>query len=296
MPSSESTRAGYMFVLLAAIIWSSIGILSRLPISHGITPLEIGFWRAAIGGTLFIIHALATAQHRIKPADALRMTLFGLACVGLFFPIYALSVQKGGAAQAAVLLYTAPFWVVVAARIFFKESLTIAKLAALVIAAAGVALLCLSGGGIPQDSDIEGVLYGLASGLLFSGHFLFSKVNLERFSAVTIYMYGLCTGALFMLPLVDFQPKGTDDWVCLFGIGAICTYLGYVIYCAGLRRLDAGKTAILCNLEPVLATIMAVLIWDEMFSLLGWLGASMVLVAVFLVILDKQKTQQKSQQ
>ena len=288
MSFSESARAGYIFAFLAATCWSLLGIFSRLPISNGITPLEIAFWRALVGALLFIVHGVATGRHRVRPADALVMGAFGVVCVGLFFPICSLAIQKGGAAQASILLYTAPFWVVITASLFFKERLTIFKAASLLLASAGVALLCLSGGGLPQDSDIAGVLFGLASGLLYCCHFLFGKIYLKRFSAVTIYMYSLSAGVLTMLPLVEFRPKTGPDWAAMIGLGAVCTYLAYINYCAGLRRLDAGKMAILCNLEPVLATIMAVLVWDEMFSLLGWVGASLVLGAMFLVILDRQ--------
>ena len=114
----------------------------------------------------------------------------------------------------------------------------------------------------------------------------------NRFPAITIYCYCLSVGALVMLPLVEFAPgKSWADWGAMLGLGVICTYAAYMNYCAGLRRLDAGKMAVLCNLEPVLATIMAMLIWNEMFSLTGWIGAAMVLGAIFLILLDNKECQ-----
>ena len=287
---SDSAKTGYFFAFMAAACWSLLGIFSRVPIGNGVSALEVAFWRAAFGAVVFVAHGLMHGCYKVRLQEALVLCAFGTIGVGFFFTVIQLSIETGGAALASIMLYTAPFWVVLFARLLFKERITVFKALALAVAVGGVALLCLSGGGLPDNSDMRGVFWGILSGLLYSMHFLFGKVYLKRFSAITIYMYCLSVGALVMLPLVDFAPgKSWADWGAMLGLGVICTYAAYMNYCAGLRRLDAGKMAVLCNLEPVLATIMAMLIWDEMFSLAGWIGAAMVLGAIFLILLDNKE-------
>ncbi|MDR1126360.1 MAG: DMT family transporter [Deltaproteobacteria bacterium] len=290
MRISDSPYSGYFFALLAATCWSLIGIFSRIPIASGITPLEVAFWRALSGGLCFLAHGLASGAWRVGLWDALAFIVFGVCNLGIFFIAYSIAIERSGAALGAVLLYTAPMWVVIFAHIFFKEQLTPCKIAALLGASAGVSLLSLSGGGMPGGGDLWGVICGLAAGFLYAMHFLFGKIYFPRVSPITIYMYGLLAGSAAMLPLVDFAPaRGPADWAALCGLGLICTYTGYQFYCAGMKRLEAGRMAVICNLEPVLAIILAMLLWDERFSALGGLGMILVLGGVLLVMLDKKK-------
>ena len=262
----------------------------RVPIANGISPLEVAFWRALSGGLCFLAHGLVSGAWRVGFKDALVFILFGISNLGIFFIVYSLAIERGGAALGAVRLYTAPMWVVVFARIFFKEQLTPFKITALLGASAGVSRLSLSGGGLPEGGDRWGIVCGLLAGFLYGVHFLFGKIYLQRVSPIAIYLYSLLAGSLAMLPIVDFTPaRSPADWGALCGLGFICTYTAYQFYCAGLKRLEAGRMALVCNLEPVLAIVLAMLLWDERFSALGGLGIMLVLGGVCLVMLDKKK-------
>ncbi len=50
---------GYVWILLAAFFWSLIGVISKICMNAGVSPLETAFWRAAFGGILFLLHAAA---------------------------------------------------------------------------------------------------------------------------------------------------------------------------------------------------------------------------------------------
>lgn len=275
---------GYICAFIAAIFWALLGPLGRLPMEHGISPLEIAFWRAAFGACCFIMHGMVKGLYHIKTRDAAGFALFGSIGIAAFFVVYQFAVQRAGVALSAILLYTAPFWVAVFSRLFFKETLTPLKLAALLLAMAGVALVCLSGGGLPEKTDMFGVGYGLLSGLCYSSHYVFGKLFLARFSSVTIYMYCLPFGALLICPFVSFSTKGVADWLCLLALGFISTYAAYFMYCEALKRLSATRVAVLCNVEPILAALLAYVFWGELFNGAGLFGAALVIIAIFLII------------
>lgn len=280
--------AGYLFTFTAAAFWALLGPLGRLPLSHGISPLEVGFWRAFFGACFFLTHGLLTRQYRVGKADGAALAGFGVIGVAVFFSVYQLAVQKSGAAMASILLYTAPFWVALFSRLFFKERLTRLKLAALIVAMTGVSLVCLSGGGLPQKTDLVGVLAGLLSGLAYSTHYVYAGVYLKKISAITLYMYCLPVGALVLLPFVEFAPKSAGDWLALVGLGFFSTYAAYTAYCAGIKRLAPTKVAVLCNIEPLLAAFLAFAFWGELFPASGWFGTIMVMAAVFMIMADKK--------
>lgn len=275
---------GYLFTFTAATLWALLCPISRVPLGNGVPPMEVAFWRAFFGALCFIGHALVTKQYRVAPKDALVLTSFGVIGIAAFFTFLQIGVQRSGAAMTSVLLYTAPFWVALFSRIFFKERLTPLKITAIIIAMAGVALLCLSGGATPQKTDIIGITFGLLSGLAYSSHYVYSTIYLKRFSSVTIYAYCLTVGCLVLLPFIDFVHKSTEDWIALITLGVVSSYGAYSAYCAGLKRLAPTKVAVLCNLEPLLTTILAFIFWGELFPLLGGVGAALVLLGIFMVV------------
>jgi len=64
---------------------------------------------------------------------------------------------------------------------------------------------------------------------------------------------------------------------------AVPTILGYGLYAASLRYLQASVAGLIASLEPVLTAVMAILILREYLLPLQWLGAALILTAVFTV-------------
>ena len=71
--------------------------------------------------------------------------------------------------------------------------------------------------------------------------------------------------------------------------GAVTCYLPYLFYTYGLSGLETGRASILASVEPVVATIIGMLVYHETMSLLAALGVALVLSAVVLLNLP-QKT------
>lgn len=287
--------AGYFFILLAALCWGLLGPVGRFALESGVSPLEVGFWRAALACIFFIAYA---GSHRMLKLDSVRdlaaFALFGAFSLGIFFVSYQYAVKYGGAALASVLLYTAPAWVAVFSRIFFKSRITPLMASAIGIALAGVAFISFSGGADvaadgPGAPGLAGILFGLLAGLLYSTHYIVTKVYLGRYTVYTLYGYGTLFGALALLPFVDFAPKSAGDWASLSFLGLICTAGAYWAYCEGMKRMDPTRAAVLATLEPVIATFAAWLLWDEVFNVMGWVGAVLIIAAVLTLVLGSKK-------
>lgn len=275
---------GFLFVILAAVLWALIGPLGRIAMSEGLNPLEVAFWRAFFGGAFFWLHALPRGLHRVPLRAGSAFTLFGIVGIALLFFSYLVAVEQAGVSLAAILLYTAPAWVAFLSRMIFREFLSGRKLLALALSMAGAALACASGGGLPQGSSMLGIGAGLLSGFCYSLHYIFSRHYLSEFSSVSLYCWCLPAGALCLLPFIHFAAKTPLAWVVLVVMGLLSTYGAYWAYCEAIKRLPPTLVAILATLEPVLAGIMAWGIWGELFSGTGWLGAGLVLSAVLLVV------------
>ena len=278
---------GYLFILAAAISWGFIGIFSAVAFSQGLGPAEVAFWRALLAWGCFGTQAVWLRQTKVDRRDLPLLTFFGLFGITLFYIAYQYAVKNGGAALAAVLLYTAPAWVVVSSLVLFREKLTVIKTTAVVLVMAGVYLI--SGTGIGGDTAIApiAIISGLISGFCYSLYYTAGKYFSTRYSSANLFLYVLPIGALGTLPFVEFTDKTPIAWSALIGVAVVSTFFANYCYYNGLKRLEAGRASIVATLEPVVAAVAAYLIYGEYFSTLGYLGALLILVAVVATILER---------
>jgi DME family drug/metabolite transporter len=198
---------GYLLIVFAAVLWGIIGPVARRAFAEGVSPMEVAFWRAVLAWIFFGIHALLQRRIRFKTNDLPFMLIFAATGVTLFYSSYQLAVQKGGAALSAVLLYTAPAWVAVMSRMFFKERMNPAKMAALAATLTGVAAISLGGGEFTSTTAPMAVVWGLLAGFSYSLYYIFGKHFQGRYSAPNLFFYILPIGAAGLLPWVTFTDK-----------------------------------------------------------------------------------------
>ena len=280
--------AGYGYIVLAAVCWGLLGPVARWALAEGVLPLEIAFWRAVIGGALFLGH-MALTRARTPPhkkrAIARRhwpvMIAFGLVGVSLFYSSYQFAVERGGAALAAVLLYTAPAWVALIGWWGLDERITPLKLVAVALTLLGVGSIALSGAQSVHFS-VAAIAWGLVSGISYALYYPFGKRYFARYVPATIFAVALPIGALGLWPIVSFGAKSAEAWLALGFIGAVSTYGAYLAYGAGLQRLEASRASIVATLEPVIAAAVAHGWWDERFGPWGYAGAVLVIAAALM--------------
>lgn len=278
--------AGYYYIVAAALCWGLIGIFSSLAFSQGVEPMEVAFWRAGLSWLCFAVQALIKKETALKKKDIPLFVFFAIFGVSLFYVSYLSAVKAGGAAFAAVLLYTAPAWVVFVAFVIYREKLTWAKLMALVLVITGVFFISSSGGNAGSSVPIGtiAILSGLTSGFCYSLYYTMGKYFSKRYSAANLFLYVLPLGALGLLPFVDFVHKTPLAWASLIGVSVLSTYIAYYLYYQGLKYLEAGRASIVATLEPVVAAVAAYIILGEYFTPLGYTGAALIITAVVVTI------------
>ena len=293
VPTGVGAPLGYAYIVSAALLWATIGPVARFALQAGVEPLEISFWRAAIAGVLFALHAAARGRLRIARRDLPAVGAFALFGVTIFYWAYFRAVELGGAALAAILLYTAPAWVALAAALWLGERLTARKSVAVAMTLAGIALVAsgsasgVSGGAEPATVRVSAMLWGLVAGLAYAAYYLFGKRYFTRYEASTLFAYALPLGALLLLPMASFASKSATTWLVLLFLGVVPTYGAYLLYGLGLARLEATRAATAATLEPVVAAAIAYAVWGEALRASSYVGAALVIAGVLLVATDR---------
>ena len=280
---------GYALAVAAAVLWSVIGPLSRACFEAGIQPGEVAFWRLALGGLCFLLHASLRGECRTNWHDGSCFILFGIFGVASFFLSLQLAIERSGAALAVILMNTAPAWVAIFSRLLFKEHISRGQLLALVLAMAGTALVCLSGGSLGGPTSFLGLACGLLSGFTYALQYPFFVWWKDRYSTAMLFAATFLPAAAVLLPFTSFaENKPLSVWLVLLALGTLTTYGAYFTYGLSLRLISPVRAAIISNLEPVLGTFLAWLFWNEMFLPIGWAGCALVLLAVVLLTLRRE--------
>jgi DME family drug/metabolite transporter len=276
---------GYVLIFAAAVLWGLIGVFSQGVLDAGVGALEIAFWRAALAGALFAVHARLTGQLKLAGARDFGF-LAGFAGIGvtLFYAAYTLAVQTGGVSLASLLLYSAPAFVALAAWALLGEALTPTKLGLLALTLTGVVLVS-QGGGEGVRVGPSSLFWGLTAALSYASYYIFGKWVLARYAPVTIYAVILPIGALGLLPFVSFAPKPPSVWGLLLLLAVFSTYAAYGLYYTGLKQVEASRAVLVASIEPVVAALFAALFFGERLSVWGLAGGAAILSAAVLASL-----------
>ncbi len=221
---------------------------------------------------------------RVATRDLPLFAAYGAVSVAGFMTVYFIAIRMTTVATAAVLLYTAPAWVVVMARLLFGESMTRMKVAALALTFVGCVLVVGAAGPGALRLTPAGLLAGLGAGLTYALYSIFGKTALRRYSPLTTVIYALAFGALFLLIASGgLQPVTAGGVPALAYVIVVPTVAAYLLFITGLRWVEAGRASVIATLEPVVAALGGAIVLREPFEPAQWLGAALVLGGVVLV-------------
>lgn len=283
---------GYLQVAAAAVLWGTLGLAARGLFAAGLSPLQAAAWRAAGACAVLVLYGAVADRRALRVAlrDLPLLALYGAVSVAGFMTIYFAAIRLTTLAAAAVLLYTAPAWVVLLARALFGEPITPTKAGAVGLAFAGCVLV---GGGVGPGAvrlSAAGLAAGLGAGLTYALYSVFGKAALRRLPPLTTVVYTLGAGATILLAVlltagVPPLPVPRGALAPLLYVIVFPTALAYLLYLGGLRRVEAGRASIVATLEPVVAAVAGALVLRETLGPVQWLGAALVIAGVALVYL-----------
>lgn len=278
----SSTRSLF-FLVLAGLLWGTGGLAGALLQQRtGLHPIAVAAYRLLIGGGLAALALLALRVRVPRTAAVGRRLLAAGALLALFQAGYFGAVALTSVSLATLLtIGSAPVFVALATGERGRRAL-----AAVALAVTGLALLA----GDPATTDAwraaAGAALSLASGAGFAALTLLTRRPLPGLSSGATTACGLLVGGVLLLPLA--LPAGmalpADPGALLIALylGLVPTAVAYGAYFVGLRGAPAVTAALSSMLEPLTATLLAVLVLHDRMTPPGVLGAALLAVALVL--------------
>ena len=289
---------GAIFIFISAVFWGTAGIfVNSLRDNYRIEALQI-----VLGRAFFTVIPLGIAMllidkrlFKIKIKDSVYFALTGIGSITLFNFCYFQTMKYTSLSVAAVLLYTAPIFVMIISSVFFKEKITLLKVVCCLLAVVGCAFV--SGlTGSAETIGIKGIAYGLMTGFGYSLYGIFSGILIKKgYSSLTVNFYAFVfTFASVCLLLVkdlghtvSLYTVGWQPVLIAFAMGLINTVIPYVLYAEGLKDVKHSLGIIIATVEPIVATLSGIVFYKQYPDVFGYIGIILVLGSVMVLNLSK---------
>jgi len=283
--SDASVGRATLLIILSALSFGSISVLTVLVTAAGVPLLAAMAWRYLLGVTLLGAVARPGRIHSIPTLRVFQLVVTGGCGQALitYLSLHALEYIPVG--PLAFLFYTYPAWVALLAALRKTERLTSVRVIALTLALAGVTIMV----GAPTEKlNPIGVMLALGSALLYSAYLpalehvqagvpaVIATFLLIGGAAIAFVMAALLTGDLFV-------PVGITVWSEILVLAVVSTVVAFLTLIKGLAVLGPVRTSIVATVEPFFTATLGVLVLGNQMSTATLLGGILIAGAVLLI-------------
>jgi drug/metabolite transporter (DMT)-like permease len=282
----------FLYITLAvatfAVSWAAI--LIKLADA---SPLPIAFYRMALSSLLLAIPAIPKVRETYRALNARQIWLLIASGVvlGLHFAFWVTSLFYTTISNSTILVATQPIFILIMEAVFFKDKIPSRSIIGMGVAIVGMAII--SGGDFKLGKDfIIGDLLALAGAFcagtyLLIGRHLRAKIDTLGyiFPVYTIAAMTLLICSLFYGENLTSYPLKT--WGLFLLLAIVPTIMGHSLYNWLLKYVPAHKVATTILGEPIGATLLAIIFFNQ---IPGWwtIGGGILILSGIFIVLSKQ--------
>ena len=310
MSSAPHALRGYLYIAAATFLWGVAATLGRaaftgrlLPAGQALSPIDpllLSQSRVTVSFlTLLPILAGRAGWRRLRlpPADMGRMFLLGVLGIAASNFFYYLAIQRTNVATAITVQYTAPVWVLLYLVARGRQKPTLPRLAAVTLAAAGIAIVINVFGSGGWRLDTLGVAAALLSAVAFAFYNIYGHGILGRYDRWTVLLYTIGSASLFWMLVhppwkIAAGHHSGGQWLFLLVFALVSSLGPFSFYYAGLQHLEPTRAIVASCLEPVFAIVIAAMALGEVMQPWQAGGIALVLAAILVVQMPDRKTRE----
>lgn len=255
------------FVLLAAVLWSSGGLLIKSVSWH---PLAISGARSAIAA-LIVAYAFRTEKVRWS-----KTMLIGACSYAGIVLLFVSATKLTTAANAIFLQYTAPIYVALLGGWLLKEKTTTSDWLTIIVVFAGMGLFFIDK---VTAGSLAGNLLAIASGISFAIFVICMRKQQDSQPFASVLVGNIIT-FLVGLPFIVEQTMDVSNWGMIFVLGIFQLGIPYVLYTKAIQKVTALESIMIPVIEPVLNPIWVFLFLGENPGIWSIVGGIIILTAI----------------
>lgn len=291
---------GHILILIANILFAINMPISKYLLPSHVQPEALTIMRMSSACLLFWFTSLFIKREKVTMKDLGLLFICALCGVGINQGLFIVGLNRTSPVDASIIATGVPIFVMLLAAVILKEPITKMKAFGVLLGCCGgISLILASTHATGQASSLEGNLMIIVSGFVYSIYLVLSKPLSLRYSAVTMMKWMFLFSTLVLLPFTWQHVPGTPAFhreaFDMKKIGAICfvligaTFIPYLLIPMSLKRIRPTTVSMYNYIQPIIASLIAVMVGQDTFSLQKVLSAALVFVGVYLVTQSKSR-------
>ena len=287
-----------MSLASAMVVFGTIGLFVR---NIDMPSSIIAFIRGAVGALFLILFCLVTRKKFSFSAVREKLLLLCLSggAIGVNWILLFEAYRYTTVATATLCYYMAPIFVIVMSSFIYKEKLTYKKICCTLAALVGMVFVSgVAETGIGNIGDMRGVILGVLAAVFYSSVVLMNKSlgSVPAYDKTIVQLIGAAVVILpYCLATVDVGSLNFDknSIIMLAIVSIVHTGISYTAYFGSMKNLQSQTIAIMSYIDPIVAVILSAVFLKEQMTILGIIGAVMILSATFFSEVSLRKGQGK---
>ena len=298
--TDDKNLSGHLALLGANVIFGLNMPISKTVLSLDfVTPYTLNLFRMGGAAILFWIASLFCRREKVPVRDILLLFAASLFGVQLNQVSFLIGLSMTAPVDASIVATTVPIITMIISALYLKEPITWKKVIGVLVGASGAIMLIMSAqsasGG---ESHLAGNLLCLLSAASFATYLVLFKKLIGRYSSVTLMKWMFLFAALCNLPFcwgdffsTDFSRFTWDVSLRVAYVVGGATFLAYLMIPVGQRLLRPTIVSMYNYVQPLVASLVAVLIGLDAMNWTKGVAAILVFSGVYIVTLSKSRAQ-----
>lgn len=269
---SETKRGmAILYVVIASMLWSTAGLLIKWVPWH---PLAIAGIRSGIASMVMLVFILMTQKSWPKKPDKAVM----LASVNyvILVMLFVSANKLTTSANAILLQFTAPAWLMIIGALFFKEKFVLKDIVTVSVVFIGMILFFV---GDIDGGGLLGNILAIASGISMALMILSLK-KVKGYKPLEIIFWGNLITFFVAMPFYGQVTLGSQGVIGILLLGVFQLGISYVFYTKGIEKISALEGILITVVEPLLNPVWVFLGTGETPTFYALIGGVVVLAAV----------------
>lgn len=284
---------GHAAIFLANTIFGLGVPVSKALLDSWVTPMGFMASRSLFAAIFFWVIACFLPKEHVEKKDLMVILLGGLLGFVISQSLTAWALDFTTPVYYSLIAALTPVGVMLMAALFIGEKITWMKVVGVVLGIAGALIMLVkswqSGAG---KNDVLGIFLAILSLLTWAIYLIVTRKVSQKYSSVTQMKWIFLISAIVTVPIVlpEFDAQvlysSAANWegiaeMAFLVLGA--TVLGYFLIPVAMKTLQATTVSIYTNLQPIVASLVAIIIGQDFLSWDKIVAAILVLVSAYIV-------------
>ncbi len=296
---------GYLFAIIATLIWSGNYIVAR-GLKESIPPVSLAFWRWMVAIIVFLPFALKQLilEWKWVKRNFLFLSIISILGISIFNTLIYIAGQTTTAINLSLISITFPIFIVLIARLFLKEAISINKIIGIIIVVFGV-LLLVTKGNITEVFLINFVIgdfWMLLASLIFAIYSILLRYKPKEMSLLPFQLITFIIGTLYLLPFYIWEYTSSESVVLdkttigsILYVGIFASLIAFILWNKAILQVGATKAGLIYYTIPLFSGFFAYVFLKEKITVIHLYSLFLIISGILIAMYTSKKMKKRKE-